>query len=70
VRWTVPRPAQDVHLIAIASGPGITSPHWAIPKPYQPSSRMWNARVLGATNPIWVDADGDGKFTPLRKQKK
>jgi hypothetical protein len=23
--------------------------------------------VLGATNPIWIDADGDGQFTPARK---
>ncbi len=23
---------------------------------------------MGFTNPIWVDADGDGKFTPLREQ--
>jgi hypothetical protein len=24
--------------------------------------------VIGATNPVWVDADGDGKFTPKRLQ--
>ena len=69
ITWTIPRPARDALLVAIASGPGITSPHWAIPKPYQPSSKAWNLRVLGATNPIWLDADGDGKFTPLRLQK-
>jgi hypothetical protein len=68
--WNLPRPAQDTHLVAIASGPGITSPHWAIPKPYQPSSKVWNPRVFGATNPIWLDCDGDGRFTPLRLQKK
>ena len=70
VRWNIPRPAGDTFLVAIASGPGITSPHWAIPKPYQPSSKLWNPRVLAATNPIWLDCDGDGKFTPLRLQKK
>ena len=69
VKWTIRRPAQDAFLVAIATGPGITAPHWAIPKPYQPTSKVWNPRVLGATNPIWLDADGDGKFTPLRKQK-
>ena len=69
VTWTIPRPKADAYLVAIATGPGITSPHWAIPKPYQPSSKVWNPRVLGATNPIWLDADGDGKFTPLRLQK-
>lgn len=66
--WIIPRPEADTYLVAIASGPGITSPHWAIPKPYQPSSKVWNSRVLGATNPIWLDCDGDGKFTPLRLQ--
>jgi hypothetical protein len=70
IRWVLPRPAKDAYLVAIATGPGIQSPHWAIPKPYQPSSKAWNPRVLGATNPIWLDADGDGKFTPLRLQKK
>ena len=70
VTWKLARPARDAHLVAIASGPGISSPHWAIPKPYQPSSKAWNPRVFGVTNPIWLDADGDGKFTPPRLQKK
>jgi len=70
ITWSIPRPKSDTYLVAIASGPGITSPHWAIPKPYQPSSKVWNSRVIGATNPIWLDCDGDGKFTPLRLQKK
>jgi hypothetical protein len=68
IGWTLPRPKTDAHLIAIATGPGVRSPHWAIPRPYQASSPKWNPRVLGATNPIWIDADGDGKFTPLRLQ--
>jgi hypothetical protein len=68
ISWTLPRPKTDVHLIAIATGPGVRSSHWAIPRPYQASSPKWNPRVLGATNPIWIDADGDGKFTPLRLQ--
>jgi hypothetical protein len=67
VGFTIPRPTEDFHLIAIASGPGVRSLHWAIPRPYQPSSTRWNPRVFGATNPIWVDVDGDGKFTPSRK---
>ena len=70
ITWTIPRPVGDAYLVAIATGPGIKSPHWAIPKPYQPSSKAWNPRVFAATNPIWLDADADGKFTPLRMQKK
>jgi hypothetical protein len=66
VLWTLPRPTQDVYLVAIASGPGVTEPYWPIPKPYQPTSPVWTPRVFGSTNPIWLDADGDGKFTPPR----
>ncbi|MBI4660475.1 MAG: CehA/McbA family metallohydrolase [Verrucomicrobia bacterium] len=66
VSWTIPRPKHDVHLVAIASGPGVSEPYWAIARPYQPSSPVWKPRVLGATNPIWIDADGDGKFTSAR----
>jgi hypothetical protein len=66
VAWTIPRPAHDVHLVAIATGPGVTAPYWAIPRPYQPTSRVWEPRVIGATNPVWIDADGDGRFTSPR----
>ena len=48
----------------------MTAPYGPIPKPYQPASRAWNPRVLGATNPIWVDGDGDGKFTAPRAYAK
>ena len=66
VSWSIPRPAHDVHLVAIASGPGVTAPYWPIARPYQPTSPVWQPRVIGATNPVWVDADGDGKFTSAR----
>ena len=67
VRWTLPRPKHDVHLVAIATGPGVTGPFWEIPRPYQPSSKVFNPRVVGSTNPIWIDADGDGKFSAARE---
>jgi hypothetical protein len=63
VTWVLPRPAHDVSLVAIASGPGVTGPYWAIPKPYQPTTKVWEPRVLGATNPIRIDADDDGRYT-------
>jgi hypothetical protein len=66
VNWTIPRPAHDVHLIALATGPEVTAPFWAIPKPYQPTSPKWTGRVIAATNPVWLDADGDGRFTAAR----
>ncbi len=63
--WTMPRPSQDVALVAVASGPGVTAPYWPIPRPYQPTSKDWQPRVFGITNPIRVDADGDGQwFSP------
>ncbi len=42
--------------------PGVESPHWAIPRPYQPTSKTIATRVIGLTNPVWIDADGDGAF--------
>jgi hypothetical protein len=60
------RPRKDVHLVAVATGPGVTSPSWAIPRPYQPDPGPWVPRVIGSTNPIWIDGDGDGKYTPPR----
>lgn len=66
IRWNLPRPAHDVHLIAIASGPGVTEPYWPIARPYQPTSLVWTTRVMGATNPVYVDGDGDGRYSSPR----
>lgn len=60
--WVLPRPAHDVHLVAIATGPGVTEPFWEIPRPYQATSKTFTPRVIGSTNPIWIDANGDGQF--------
>lgn len=62
ITWKLPKPAQDAHLVAIATGPGVTEPFWEIPRPYQPSSKGLVPRVIGATNPVWIDGDGDGRF--------
>jgi hypothetical protein len=64
IAWTIPRPPHDAYLVAIATGPAVTAPFWAMTRPYQPSSPHWEGRAIGATNPIWLDADGDGRFTP------
>ncbi len=66
ITWDLPRPPHDVHLVAIASGPGVTAPYWKIPSPYQPVGRIRQPRVIGATNPVWLDADGDNNFTAAR----
>ncbi len=52
-----------MHLVAIASGPGVTAPYWPIPRTYQPTSPDWQPYVIGSTGPVWLDADGDGKWT-------
>jgi hypothetical protein len=63
VSWEIPKPAHDIYLVVVASGPGVTAPYWPIARPYQPASKAWTPRVIGATNPIWIDGDGDGKFS-------
>ena len=60
--WHLPKPDHDVHLVAIATGPGVVEPFWEIPRPYQASSKTFIPRVMGSTNPIWLDADGNGRF--------
>lgn len=62
ITWKLPKPAHDVHLVVIATGPGVTEAFWEIPRPYQPSSKTLNPRVIGATNPVWLDVDGSGGF--------
>ena len=66
IKWDIPRPKHDAHLVAIASGPAVSEPYWAIPRPYQASSTSWHPRVIGATNPVWIDSDDDGEFTAAR----
>ena len=66
VRWTLPRPKHDVHLVVVATGPGVTAPYWETPRPYQPASKIFTPRVIGSTNPIWIDGDRDGRFTSAR----
>lgn len=61
--WSLARPRHDVHLAAIATGPGVTEPYWPIPKSYQPTSPDWRPYVLAATGVVRVDADRSGTFT-------
>lgn len=68
VTFTLPRPSHDAWLVAIASGPGITEPYWPLARPYQPTRADWEPRVIGSTNPIRIDGDGDGAYTTPREQ--
>jgi hypothetical protein len=66
LHWKIGRPKNDVHLIAVASGPGVRELYWPLARPYQPNTPAWNPQVFGVTNPVWIDADGDGVFTAPR----
>ena len=57
-----PAPAHDVHLVAVATGPGVTAPHWPTAKPYQPTSPNFTPYVLGVSGAVFVDVDGSGAF--------
>lgn len=65
-RWKISLPKNDVHLVAIASGPGVRELYWPLSRPYQPNTPLWNPRGIGIANPVWVDADGDGVYTAPR----
>ena len=62
--WRLPKFKHDVHLAAIATGPGVKEPYWRIPRPYQPSSPVWNSTSSAPPGAVWIDADDSGQFTP------
>ena len=62
-RWKLKKPNHDVHLVAIATGPGIDGAYWKTAKPYQPTSPDWEANVIGCSGAVWLDVDGDGRRT-------
>ncbi|MCH2125731.1 MAG: CehA/McbA family metallohydrolase [Pirellulaceae bacterium] len=61
--WQLAPFQHDVHLVAVARGPGIESLHWPTAKAYQPTSPDWTAAVFSCTGAVWLDVDGDGKPT-------
>jgi hypothetical protein len=67
ITWRIRKPGHDVHLIAVASGPAERHLHGPLPRPYQPSSPKWTPRWVGATNPVWIDADNDGRSASARE---
>jgi hypothetical protein len=60
--WLIPAPGRDVHLVAVATGPGVGAAFWPTAKPYQPTSPDFTPYVLGASGAVFVDADGSGAF--------
>lgn len=61
--WNLPKPSHDVHLVAVATGPGVDGWYWRTAKPYQPDSPRFEARVAGVSGAVWLDVDADGRPT-------
>ena len=64
--WTIPTPAHDVHLVAIALGRGVDGLYWRTAKPYQPTSPEWTARTFACSGAVFLDADADGRWQSAR----
>ena len=64
--WKIPRPRHDVHLVAIALGPGVEGLYWRTGKPYQPTSIEARTHVIGCSGAVFLDADNDGRRTSAR----
>jgi hypothetical protein len=62
--WRIPKLKHDVHLVAVATGPGVKDLFWPIGRPYQPATPVWHSYVAGSTGAVWIDADGSGGFNP------
>jgi hypothetical protein len=57
LKFKVPAPAHDAHLICVAYGQGLDDPAWPTYAKY----------TLAVTNPIFIDADKDGKYRSPRE---
>jgi hypothetical protein len=64
--WHLPKPAHDLYLVAIATGPGIKEPFWPTAKPYQPMSPSPRTWVIGSSGAVRIDADDSGRFDSPR----
>ncbi|PHS18376.1 MAG: hypothetical protein COA78_02605 [Blastopirellula sp.] len=64
--WEIDTPNHDVHLVAIARGPGVKGNYWKTAKPYQPLSPKFTAELIGCSGAAWVDADNNGKADAAR----
>ena len=58
LEFEIAAPPNDAHLVCVATGPGVRG-------------RFWRAAntvdyVQGATNPVFIDADGDGEYSSPR----
>lgn len=59
----LPQRAHDCFVVAIATGPGLDGPHWRTAKPYQWLSEDFTPQVIGCSEVVWLDRDGDRKLS-------
>jgi hypothetical protein len=55
--FQIPAPAHDAYLVCVAFGDGVKDPSWRTIRDY----------TLAVANPIFIDADGDGKYSSPRE---
>jgi hypothetical protein len=60
----IDKPAHDLTLVAVVTGPGVRLPFWEVRKPYQPVSKDWTPRLIGVSKAVRIDADGNGFQSP------
>ncbi len=65
-QWSYDLPPHDVHLVAIATGPGIDDAYWKMAKPYQPTTPEFRSQAIGCSGAIWIDGDADGQRSSAR----
>jgi hypothetical protein len=65
--YRIEKPTHDVHIVLVALGPGPDVPFYPLVRPYQPVSPLWKPYVLGSSGAVFIDADGDGRFTSARE---
>jgi hypothetical protein len=56
VEFSVKRPAEDAYLVCVVLGDGVTHPSWHTESDF----------TLAATNPVYLDSDGDGQYQAPR----
>lgn len=58
MNFSIPAPKHDTYLVCVVLGDGVSHPSW----------RTTEKFTLAATNPIFLDADGDRKYSSPREQ--
>ncbi len=58
VEFRLPRPKNDAHLVCVVVGDGVDHPSWTTREKF----------TLAVTNPVFLDADGDGQYSSPHAQ--